>query len=133
MATFLLRSIDRDMVLDIPGGDAAELKPVLLYGDGHGGENQLWQVIDSHIVSVLNTDLCLGALNLRDGEPVILVGRASDKAIKWEWGNDNTIVSANEHSLQIGPTESGHGIALQKVASSKQLWKKEQVRGDHDK
>ena len=140
MSTFVLRNITLDMFLDIPYSEAAELKPVELYGDCHGGENQLWQVSNGRIVSVLDNNLCLGAHNVCDEEPIILVGLDSDKALTWKWGsgrcdfeNDDyldirdTIVCSKEESLQIGPARCGHGIALQKVCSSNQLWKKEQV------
>lgn len=140
MSTFVLRNIDLDNVLDIPYSEAAEFKPVELYGDCHGGENQLWRVRNGRIASVIDTDLCLGVLNgVRDEEPIILVGHESGKALTWKWGggrcdfgNDDyldicdVIVCSEEASLQIGPAKCGHGIALQKLSSSQQLWKKEE-------
>ena len=141
MFTFALRNIDRAMFVDIPYSEAAEFKPVELYGDCHGGGNQLWKVRNGRIVSVLDSNLCLGALNVRDGEPLILVGLDSVKALTWKWGsgmcnfgNDDyldirdTIVCSEEESLQMGPARCGQGICLQKVSSSPPLWKKEQVR-----
>ena len=140
MSTFVLRNVALDMFLDIPYSEAAEFKPVELYDDCHGGENQLWQVRNGRIVSVLDNSLCLGALNVCDGEPIILVDRESDKALTWKWGSDrcdfgnddyldirDTVVCSKEESLQIGPAKCGQGIALQKVSSSQQLWKKEEV------
>ena len=140
MHTFVLRHVDLDMFLDIPYSEAAEFKPVELYADCHGGENQLWQVKNGRIVSVLDTTLCLGARNFCDGEPIILVGIESDNALTWKWdsdrcdfGNDeyldvsDAIISLKEDSLQIGPANCGHGITLQKVSSTKQIWKKEEV------
>ena len=140
MRTFALRHVDLDMFLDIPHSEAAEFKPVELYADCHGGENQLWQVRNGHIVSVLDRTLCLGAHNLCDGEPIILVSIESNNALTWKWGGDrcdfgnddyldisDAIVCSKEESLQIGPANCGHGIALQKVSSTKQMWKKEEV------
>ena len=46
MTTFVLRNVDHDEFLDIPYGEAGELKPVELYGDCHGGANQGGNSID---------------------------------------------------------------------------------------
>ena len=69
--TFAIYSnnIDDGLLLDVPGSKVAEGTQIVLYGDYHGGKNQLWTqelVLGKsnqeayQIVSSLKANMCLG-------------------------------------------------------------------------
>lgn len=86
--TFAIYSsrFDDGLLLDVPGSEAAKGTQVVLYGDYHGGKNQLWtqELISdksnqraSQIISSLKANMCLGVFwqDLKSWEkspPVVL-------------------------------------------------------------
>ena len=98
--TFVIRThdIEDGLLLDVPGSETAEGTQIILYGDFHGGPNQLWSQISItnkgdencfQIISSLDDNVCLGvAMNQNsptlENAPVVLCDKES-QTFHIEW------------------------------------------------
>ena len=100
--TFAIKSsnFDQGLILDVPGSIMKEGTQVTLYGDFHGGPNQLWSQVFSEnscddssfqIISALDDNMCLGVVRTHETEtlenfPVILCYKTNEHYLT-EWTN----------------------------------------------
>ena len=98
--TFAIKSsnFDQGLILDVPGSIIKEGTQITLYGDFHGGPNQLWSQVqlenscnDSsfQIISALDDNMCLGVVRTHETEtlensPVILCYKTNE-TFHTEW------------------------------------------------
>lgn len=118
---FLLSN--RGLYVDIPGSNAKPEGPICLYGDGHGGDNQCWIWEDQKIISVLDSNLCLGVKKVCEGAEIILVPTPKKKCNLCSWmQSNNGIVLFGSNNLAM--TVSKNKCILQPLSPNNptQTW-----------
>ena len=130
-AFFILRSHATNSCLDIPWNDFEraldEFTPVKTYRKCHGGGNQLLQIRDGRVVSYQVPCLCLGARQLRDGEPIGLVPVGDEKELHWTLDGAGGLYVRSNTTFRIGSSTSGGKMILRQATHENSIWRLEEV------